>query len=467
MPLAVAPGLLSVLCEIGALDWLTGRRHTSSPGEIVVQGKADHLIEPANLPPSVAGRFDGRQLGIEDCESFGLGRLGGHVPICAARYRSSFAAALMPWQQDRRKTLRLYGVPDETTFLVPLRSNASTLLTGAPIAAMRRRLKFASLLYDRVVLEVGLLRLHAGAGGSFAVVEYGELGSARWQTPAQRGSDQASSFQLNVGRETTPGVPAAVTHPVLVSDNEVAWQATLEPFLAELPAETDWFMLTWTRDPDGDPAKMMKAWVSADEGNPALEAALPGHFVRAAVIKNANRDLAIAAADGLAVAVDPLHMQVVAQRFNDGLGWRLDGYSVPVLYPQVGDLPWQAIADLRREPNIARFRAVLREVEAETAADALTGGVETAANHAYERHLADASGRLDGVGTVVRRAFAGVVIGGVIGIAGSPIAGPLGIVATTGAGVGISTITNVRDIIRQRRTRGWVSVHHKIVGTGA
>jgi hypothetical protein len=180
------------------------------------------------------------------------------------------------------------------------------------------------------------------------------------------------------------------------------------------------------------------------------------------VIKNANRDLVIAAVNGSAVAVDPLHLQVVAQRFNDDDGWRLSGYSVPVLYPQVGDLPWEAIADLRREPNIARFRAVLREVEAEVAVEVAAGNVEAAAHRAYERHLADASGKLDGIGTVVRRAFAGIVIGGGTGAALSPVTGPLGIVATTGAGVGISTITDVRDLIRQRRTKGWVSVHHKL-----
>jgi hypothetical protein len=256
------------------------------------------------------------------------------------------------------------------------------------------------------------------------------------------------------------------TSPVLVSDNEVAWLATLEPFLAELPADADWVHLVESSDPKGPPAKVMEDWITADQRNPALQAALPGRFVRGTVIKNADRDLAVAAANGLAVAVDPLHMQVVAQRFNDERGWHLSGYSVPVLYPQVGDMPWEAIADLRREPNIARFRAILHEVEAETAVEAAGGDVEAAAHHAYERHLADASGRLDGIGSVVRNAFAGVVIGGGIGAAAVPITGPMGIVVTTGAGVGISTITNVRDVIRQRRTRGWVSVHHRITDTG-
>jgi len=34
--------------------------------------------------------------------------------------------------------------------LIPLRSNASVLLTGSPIRMMRRRIKFASLFFDEV-----------------------------------------------------------------------------------------------------------------------------------------------------------------------------------------------------------------------------------------------------------------------------------------------------------------------------
>lgn len=369
----------------------------------------------------------------------------------------------MPLMRQSRG-FRLLCVPGESCLIVPLRSNAHALLTGASVTAMRRRLKYASLLYETVLLEAGVFRFHAGPGGSFGAVEHGNAGgAARWQTPAQRGADQASSFQLNVGAETSPGVPAAVTRPVLVSENTVAWQATLEPFAAEFPAGAGWFGFVRTSDPAGEAARVMREWVQADQRNPALTAAVPERFVRGAVIGNANRDLAIAAANGMAVAADPLHMQVLAQRFSDDRGWRLAGYSVRVVYPQVGDLPWEAIAGLRREPDIARFRSVLHEVERETAAKAAAGDVEAAANHAYQRHLADASGRLDGIGAAVRKTLAGIVIGGGLGTATMPIAGPLGVVVSTGAGGVVSAVTNVRDMSRQRRARGWVSVHHKIM----
>ena len=61
---------------------------------------------------------------------------------------------------------------DGSVLVVPLRSNAHTLLAGAPIAAMRRRLKFASMVYDRLLLETGIFRVHAGPDGysSFIVL---------------------------------------------------------------------------------------------------------------------------------------------------------------------------------------------------------------------------------------------------------------------------------------------------------
>jgi hypothetical protein len=83
-----------------------------------------------------------------------------------------------------------------------------------------------------------------------------------------------------MGRETTPGVPAAITHPVLVSDNAVAWQATLEPFRAELPPGSDWVEFVRTFDPQGDPDRVLRRWSDADQRNPALEAVLPVGFVR-------------------------------------------------------------------------------------------------------------------------------------------------------------------------------------------
>jgi hypothetical protein len=51
---------------------------------------------------------------------------------------------------------------------------------------------------------------------------------------------------------------------------------------------------------------------------------------------------------------------------------------------------------------MARFRAVLREIEGETAAEAGDGDLEAAMHHAYERHSAAAVPQLTGFARAVR-----------------------------------------------------------------
>lgn len=90
---------------------------------------------------------------------------------------------------------------NESTLVIPLRSNASTLLAGAPVAAFRRRLKYASILFDRLFLEGGVLRLNAGPSLSSSMVEpFNEQEPPRWQTPAARHAAELTPFQLAVGR---------------------------------------------------------------------------------------------------------------------------------------------------------------------------------------------------------------------------------------------------------------------------
>ena len=83
---------------------------------------------------------------------------------------------------------------------------------------------------------------------------------------------------------------------------------------------------------------------------------------------------------------------------------------------------------------MARFRAVLREVEEEATAEAAGGDVKAAALHAYLRHLADASGRLEGVGNSVRRTAVGIVVSGAVETATLPIPVPWSIVVGSTAG---------------------------------
>ncbi len=353
----------------------------------------------------------------------------------------------------------------ESALYVPLRSNAKSLVTGAPIAALRRRLKYASVFHDTLILESGILRMHAGAGGSFSSVDPPtENDPPSWETPRQRHQAEQAPFQISIGRETTPGVPAATMQPMLASDSEIAWTATLLPFAGELPAVADWIQFGRFSKPGPSVERAAQRWIWADQRNARLEQAIPGRFVRNAVIKNANNDLAVAMAAECTVTMDGLHSQVIARRFGDEQGWQLRGYSIPFLFPQVGDWSWRDIADLRGDKNMVRFRAVLRDVEAEAAAEAAGGDLEAAAHHAYERHLARAVPGLAGIGSVTRNTAVGFVIGGAAGFLTMGITGPGGPLAGAALGVVPGAVAAVRDVYR--RSRGWVTVGNQITGSG-
>jgi hypothetical protein len=265
-----------------------------------------------------------------------------------------------------------------------------------------------------------------------------------------------------MGRETTPGVLAETMRPVLTSDSAISWTATLHPFADELPADADWVHFGRFTKPGSSVEQLAQRWTWADERNAQLDQAIPERFVRNAVIKNANNDLAIAAATECTVTIDGLHSQIVGQRFRDEEGWKLRGYSIPILFPQIGDWSWQQIADLRRERNMTRFRAVLREIEDEAAAEAAGGDLEGAARHAYERHLASAVPGLSNIGSVARDTTIGFIIGGTAGLLTMGIAGPGGPLAGAAIGVAPGTIAGIRNISRQRRSRGWMTVRNTI-----
>lgn len=180
------------------------------------------------------------------------------------------------------------------------------------------------------------------------------------------------------------------------------------------------------------------------------------------MIGHANRDLGFAAQAGVAVSVDPMHNQVVAQRFRDPAAWQAVSFAVPILFPQTGELPWEAIAELRRDPEMIRLRRVLRGVEEEAAVESAAGDIEAAAHHAYERHLAAASGRVDSLGTVARTTGASLIFGGATGAAMLPLPPMLGFAIGTALGGIGSAVSGLRGRAQQQRIKGWVSLAQRM-----
>jgi hypothetical protein len=211
-------------------------------------------------------------------------------------------------------------------------------------------------------------------------------------------------------------------------------------------------------------SRLASAWTAEDSKSESLKQAIPEHFVRDLVIKDTNRDLAQSAHPSFAASVDSLHAEVVAQRFRDPdsqLAAR--GYGVPILFPDAGDLPWDTIADLRASKGMTRFREIMREVESETTAEAMGGDVEAAVHHAYEKHFAEAVGHIDGLAASFRRTGVGFVIGVGAGLLTSGITGPLGLIAGTAIGSAQGAVVDMRNVVRTRRSRGWVAVARRLV----
>jgi hypothetical protein len=304
----------------------------------------------------------------------------------------------------------------KTILVMPLLSNAKAMVTGRPIEAVRRRLKFASVFYDSVYLEAGTARISAGPhlSAKFKTPRVEPEVSISWQTPAQRARTQRGPFSIGVGREDRPGVPAKQIDIEVVSDTSIAWVSTFEPFRAELPRTCDWITYGVFGRHNQSIAKLTKHWADADGANPALERALPVRFARQMVIDNANEDLAtiFTAQPKMSASFDTMHSQVVAQRLSPDSGLQVTGFAVPILFPTVGSLTWDEIAALRRDRHIARFRSVMHEVEVAALDEAAMGDVEAAAHHIYEGYIAKAATPADGIVKTLGRATIGMIISG-------------------------------------------------------
>lgn len=344
-------------------------------------------------------------------------------------------------------------------------ANAHSLLAGGPAASVRRRLKVGSILFDTVVLESGVYRAQAGPSGSTNSREAVRPDERPgWQTSRERSAVMGKTFAVAVGVEASPGVPASTMHPVLASESQISWVATLDPFSRELPSECDW--VEWVRRPLLVPeavSRQARRWSELDERNKVLAARFPARFVRSRIVTDTNLDLAIAAAAGWTLSADPLHSEVFSSRLGDGEGWQLEGFALPFLVPTVGDLPWDAIVDIRRQQGMRTLRHVLRDVEA-AALEAATphGDLEAAVHRLVERELVKANVAVDAMGATVAKSITGLVIATGVGFATSSVTGPLGVIATAGASTVLGTVLDLRAVRTSRRAKAWIGALARI-----
>jgi hypothetical protein len=346
----------------------------------------------------------------------------------------------------------------EKVLVVPLRSNAYSLVAGPGVAALRRRLKAASLVYDHVLLEQGRLNMTVGPSGS-GESKRADDPDATFQRPVQRSVKGGAKFWLNMAPSDQPGAMRTVMH----SETTYQWDATFAPFAQEVPGDCDW--MHWAQaDLQGDAKRLASEWTRRDMESPGLKRQWPDHTVRSAIIKHVNHDLALSATNGFAVTQDPLHRRVYESRFRLESGWRPDGFVLPVVVPSVADLGWQEVADLRRHPGMAAFREVLREVEQQALAEAAGGDLEAAAHHAFERYTAGAvvAGK-NGVRGLVKTHLAGLLIGGITGAVTMDWVGPVGFAGAVALGQAPAAMNDVVQFRRARSKPSWVTAYQALV----
>ena len=356
-------------------------------------------------------------------------------------------------------------VPPSGDVFFPLASNAHALITGSPIGSVRARMKIASLLYNRVLLEAGQMSIQAGPDGAQAWRDASRRDSpARWQSPKERNRRQAAPFSSSIARETTPGVPApGPFHQLLHSDTSICWLPTLEPFQQELPSKCDWILLRYPSKLAPEFEKLADRWKRSDGRNVALTHLVPENFVRSRLVEHISKDLALGASGGCDVSVDRYHGSVISARFAGDATVKTHGFALPILLPNVGQLTWDAVMQIRRTKEITRFRHVLQEVEAEAFEVARTGrDLEAAVRNAYETKMRAALQQIEGLGSVVTNGLAHILVGSTAGYLTIGLPALLSPPAGAAIGAGAMATWHVTKIIRAHRQFAWLGVKDAI-----
>ena len=88
--------------------------------------------------------------------------------------------------------------------------------------------------------------------------------------------------------------------PVISSETSFLWEATLQPFAAELPSDCDWIEFVGAPPMTAELDGLAHDWNQKDKANGVLSSQLPIDFVRDRVIEDTNKDLALVLGAGAA-----------------------------------------------------------------------------------------------------------------------------------------------------------------------
>ena len=250
----------------------------------------------------------------------------------------------------------------ESRVLFPLRSNARSLLAGKAASGVRRRIKLAALLSDRLLIEEGVRDISAGSGGSTAFWQPANTpDGARWQTTHERKKATGGIASIVAKLSTAP--PDQPGRRMLQFSPLIAWRATFEPLKDEL---TGYPWVEFDRvDDSGEAKRLVRRLVQVENRDPKLQEILPDSFVRKLVVEHANLDLAQATEFGAAASMDQFYASLIRARAARGEAHAVLGPdALEIVLPDAGTLDWPDIDEWRRHPGVGMYRDVLREIEA-------------------------------------------------------------------------------------------------------
>lgn len=228
------------------------------------------------------------------------------------------------------------------------------------------RAKEAVVLFDEVIFEAGLFEIQMVEAGSFSNWRPPESITPEDLVNSRKLHEPGTGFQLSVGVQSARGVPASpeAMRPFLggeiISSYAAEWHTDVIEELLKL--SPDWAKYV-VIDDNGEVIQELKEPIRAAERavlSTADQIAMEP-WTKNFAAKALARDSVVAADMGAAFSVtslfEPLVLGIDAEPDLSGRT------ALGILVPDVGQLPWEAVAEYREHAGSEDARGKLREFE--------------------------------------------------------------------------------------------------------
>jgi hypothetical protein len=294
--------------------------------------------------------------------------------------------------------------PTESVFFFPLRSNVGYFDSPQEYLSLIGRIKQASLLYDYLVFEEGIYTATVWDSGVF---DY-------WMPP-DRVSDATldkmrDSFKPT-GDESALWIQPAGGQPVALFSGEVhrRFHCEFHSALRRLDAED----LPWIRTQSfelTDTGKRLANIIKNDLEGYFNEIGTPiNQFLKSKMVSNLSHDLAIISGMQAPASIDAMYAPILYKRSQVQPA---PGFSaLHVALPNVSDLDWEQILELRDQECLVQFRQKLISLES-LVTQMIDAGVIDEANYQIALHQAMMDELLKELASALPKL--GAVIGGAV-----------------------------------------------------